>query len=207
MQPFCNAASRMLSCSYFIRQFGCYKFSNIFTTIWTFKYGDAIGLRAKKTRTSLFWVILTEAKTGKLTEARLRVWDDFEWILVKETFALVTVLPRGVVLAVLTNTTADTTTGLVHGHVKVASDRMAIAVTPWKKTKQNSGIFHTTTAIIVVMPPLLPIVNTGLLVTCMISVPHKDYTSPGLVLYSWGATSETYNRAGPYTWKSTYAGE
>lgn len=60
----------------------------------------------------------------------MRVRDDFERIPVKETLTLVTVLPRGVVLAVLTNATADPTAGLVHGHVKVASARVAIAVTP-----------------------------------------------------------------------------
>lgn len=131
----------MMSCSYFIRQFGCYRFHNIFTTMWTFNHGDAIGFRAKRTRTTLFWAILTEAKKGKLTEARLRVWDDFEWIPVKETFALVTVLPRGVVLTVLTNTTADSAAGLVCGHVKVAPARVAVAVTPWNQNKQW-GILH-----------------------------------------------------------------
>jgi len=95
-----------------------------------FKHGDAIRLRGKRTRTTLFCVILMEFKETKLTEARVRVRDDFEWIPVKEMFTLVTVLPRGVVLAVLTNTTADSTTGLVHSHVKVASARVAVAVTP-----------------------------------------------------------------------------
>lgn len=61
------------------------------------------------------------------------------WVLVKEKLALVTVLPRGVVLAVLTDPTADPTAGLVHVHVKVASARMAIAVTACKR-KQTGDI-------------------------------------------------------------------
>lgn len=80
-----------------------------------------------------------KAKKGKLTEARVRVWDGFAWVLVKEKLALVTVLPRGVVLAVLTDPAADPTAGLVHVHVKVASARMAIAVTACKQ-KQTGDI-------------------------------------------------------------------
>lgn len=105
-------------------------------------HGDAIGLRAKGTRTTPFWVILAKAKEAKLTEACMRVRDYFEGILVKETLTLVTVLPRGVVLAVLTNATADPTAGLVHSHVKVASARVAIAVTLWKQNKQWDILHH-----------------------------------------------------------------
>lgn len=39
------------------------------------------------------------------------------------------------------------------------------------------------------------------------SVPQQDYTFLVLVLYSWEETLEAYARAGPYTWKSTPAGE
>lgn len=59
----------------------------------------------------------------------MRVRDGFVWILVKEELALITVLPCGVVLAVLADPTADPTTGLVHSHVEVAPARVAIAVT------------------------------------------------------------------------------
>lgn len=137
MQPFSQCWFKDIVMQLLYKVVGCYRFDNFFINLWTFKHEDAIGLRAKRTRTTPFWVILREAKEAKLTEACVRVWDDFEWILVKEMFTLVTVLPRGVVLTVLTNTTADPTTGLVHSHVKVASARVAVAVTSWNQNKRG----------------------------------------------------------------------
>lgn len=51
------------------------------------------------------------------------------------------VLARGVVLAVLADAAADAAAGAVHGHVKVAPARVAVAVTTWNHSKQW-GIPH-----------------------------------------------------------------
>jgi len=69
----------------------------------------------------------------------MRVRDGFVWILVKEELALVTVVSCGVVLAVLTDSTADPTAGLVHGHVEVAPARVSIAVTACRQKRMGDN--------------------------------------------------------------------
>lgn len=131
------------------------------------------------------------------------VWDDFEWIPVKETFTLVTVLPHGVVLTVLTNTTADPTTGLVRGHVKVTSARVAIAVTPWNKT--NSGIFHTMISIIVVVPPFLTL-TWGYLLLIWFQCPSKIIASQTLCFTAGGKHGRLTTELGPTLGKAPMQG-
>lgn len=138
----------------------------------------------------------------------MRVRDDFERIPVKETLTLVTVLPCGVVLAVLTNTTADPTAGLVHGHVKVASARVAIAVTPWKQNKQRDISWFLLSWSCHHCCPLLSGGYLSLIwLQCSSNVVSSQvlcFTAKGK---QWRFRTELGPTTGPYNWEHTRDGK
>ena len=64
-----------------------------------------------------------------LTNTDLWVPDIFESVLVVEGFAHLTVASHGVVLTVVTHSSAHISRGLIHGHVEVARAGVAVTVT------------------------------------------------------------------------------
>lgn len=70
-----------------------------------------------------------------LTYADSRVPDVLDGVFVVEGFARLTVASHGVVLTVVTHSSAEVARGQKHRHVKVAQGRVAVTVALWKERR------------------------------------------------------------------------
>lgn len=81
----------------------------------------------------------------RLTYTHVRVSDILFRVFIVERFAHVTLVAHGVVLAVVTHSSADISRGQIHSQIKVANVGVAITVTLWHKAQISIRLTTNTT--------------------------------------------------------------